>query len=55
MNHGHKRCPIREAYMMRFGIPYTTKHVRLLSASVLEQLSFCRSDKARRLILGISR
>ena len=55
MKRGHKRCPIWEVYMLRFGISYTPKHVRRLSASVLEQLSLCRSDKARRLILGISR
>ena len=55
MKAGSKRCPVREAYMLRFGIPRTKKHILWLTASVLEQLGRCKDDEARRLLLGVSR
>ncbi len=55
MKSGPKTCPVREAYMLRFGIPRTRKHMLWLTASVLEQIGRCKSDEARRLILGRSK
>lgn len=47
---------IREAWMLRFGLPVANKKIRSwLSDEVLWQLCRCRSDEARRLILGVSR
>ena len=54
MKAGRKSCSIREAYMLRFGIPRTRKHVIWLTASVLEQVGRCKDDEARRIILGVS-
>ncbi len=41
----------REAWARRFGICGTK--AANLTDSLMEQLSFCKSDEARRLILGI--
>jgi hypothetical protein len=46
--------PVREAYMLRFGLDYR-KPCRDLPESLLEQLSLCRSDEARRILLGVSK
>ncbi len=53
MKVGRKPCPIREAWMLRFGLTYA-RPTREMAVQVLQQLSFCRSDEARRLLLGIS-
>ena len=45
---------IREAYMIKFGIPRTNKDARRIKASLVRQLVACKSDCARRLILGVS-
>jgi hypothetical protein len=50
-----RRDPVREAYVLRFGIPRTRKHILWLSAARLEQLGRCKSDECRRLILGTSK
>jgi hypothetical protein len=42
------------AYTMRFGISYPKRPIRDWPDAFLAQLSYCRSDEARRLILGIS-
>ena len=44
---------VREAWAMRFNIT-TERMKRDLSWSLLAQLSFCKSDEARRIILGVS-
>jgi hypothetical protein len=49
---GRPGCEVRQAWCLRFGL--SGKRGRL-SLRFLEQLSLCRSDAARRLILGISR
>jgi hypothetical protein len=46
--------PIREAYMLRFGIQQTKRLYINLRSEVLMQLSMCKSEEARRLILGVS-
>jgi hypothetical protein len=46
---------IRKAWCMRFGISWTPKHRLWLTDEICWQLSQCRSDEARRLILGLSR
>lgn len=50
---GRKMCMVREAWVLRFNIEATRPH-RLLNDKVMCQLSMCRSDEARRLILGVS-
>jgi hypothetical protein len=55
MKAGRKNCPIREAYILRFGIPRTNRRVRWLTAPVLQQLGRCKTDEARRLLLGVSK
>jgi len=39
---------------MRFGITYRVHNAGDLTDALLKQLSFCRSDEARRIILGVS-
>jgi hypothetical protein len=46
--------PQREAWILRFGLSYVQPSHNLPDA-LLAQLCKCRSDEARRLILGISR
>ncbi len=47
--------PILEAWALRFGLDYHTSFVRrLLSERTCWQLSMCRDDEARRLLLGVS-
>ena len=54
MKPGPKQDLVREAWMLRFGLTY--EHARReLSDSLIAQLSYCRSDECRRLILGISK
>jgi hypothetical protein len=55
MKPGPKTFPVREAYVLRFGIPRTRKHILWLSAARLEQLGRWKSDECRRLILGTSK
>jgi hypothetical protein len=45
---------VREAWAMRFGITYRVHNAGDLTDALLKQLSFCRSDEARRIILGVS-
>ena len=52
---GRPGCQISEAWRLRFDL--TERQMRLDSIGVerlLAQLSYCRSDEARRLILGTS-
>jgi hypothetical protein len=44
----------RWAWMLRLGLRYK-KPSRNLPDAILAQLSYCRSDEARRIILGISK
>lgn len=54
-NPGPKPDIVREAWEMRFRLtPWKRKNHRLTEA-LMAQLSFCRSDEARRIILGISK
>lgn len=51
---GRKPDIVREAWEMRFGLPPRSLfHEYLPIEWVLNQLSCCKSDEARRLILGI--
>lgn len=43
--------PIREAYLMFYG-QFTMRPSREFSDAMMNQLSHCRSDEARRIILG---
>jgi hypothetical protein len=52
MKPGRPGCPIREAWTMRFNLPQVNDR-RVMTDSICRQLSFCRDDEARRLILGI--
>lgn len=46
--------PVRAMYMKKFGI-VTNRPQKRLSVKMLAQLSQCKTDEARRLILGISK
>ena len=46
--------PIHEAYMLRFGLSKKYLRSEQLSDEQCKQLSHCRSDEARRLLLGVS-
>ena len=50
---GRPMDPVREAYVLRFGVDLYQAS-RLLDNALLCQLSECKSDEARRLILGKS-
>jgi hypothetical protein len=53
MSQGGRKIPAdKQAWCERFGI--TGKQARNLSDSLMAQLSYCRSDECRRLILGVS-
>jgi hypothetical protein len=43
---------VRQAWALRFGL--TDKQMKELTCSLMWQLCRCRSDEARRIILGIS-
>lgn len=43
--------PIREAWKLRYG--FSRRQAKRLVTSLLIQLSMCRSEEARRLILGV--
>ena len=43
----------RYAWLMRFGIKVTHRRLWGMTDKLMAQLSYCRSDEARRLILGI--
>jgi hypothetical protein len=45
--------PVVEAYVMRYGLKRIGP-AHLLTSSLCCQLSRCKSDEARRLILGVS-
>ena len=47
-------CPIRTARMMEFGLRYV-KPEKDVPDALLAQLSYCLSDEARRIILGVSK
>lgn len=47
-------CHVRAARREEFGLPDTTSTLRILNPKTLWQLCMCRSDEARRLILGVS-
>lgn len=49
---GRPPDPVREAWMMRFKMPENRSHE--FTDALMAQLSHCRSDSARRLILGVS-
>ena len=46
--------PIHEAYMLRFGLSKKYLRQEQLPDALCKQLSECRSDSARRLLLGVS-
>ena len=48
-------CPVREAYEMRFRLTRWARQDHRLTDEMLVQLSRCKSDEARRLILGVSK
>lgn len=50
---GPKMDPRRHAYMLRFGIVRTKKSSRCITDALMMQLGACRSDSARRLLLGV--
>jgi hypothetical protein len=47
-----RRDPLREAYTMRYGL--SQKQRKSLTPPLLNQLQACKSEEARRLILGVS-
>lgn len=49
---GRHRCSIRDSVALRYGIDLSLHH-HFLTDKLMAQLSFCRSEEARRLILGI--
>ena len=44
---------IHEAWAMRYGIRKGSKQYRWMTSNIIRQLSECKSEEARRLILGI--
>lgn len=44
----------RQGYAQRFSVPENGRTRRLLTQSLMDQLDRCKSDEARRLILGVS-
>jgi hypothetical protein len=51
--YGRPRDLVRDAWAIRFGMSYDDVY-RLLTVAMMNQLSRCKSDECRRLILGIS-
>jgi hypothetical protein len=51
---GRPADPVREAWALRFGLT-EKQRFKFLTSEVCWQLSMCRSDEARRLLLGVSR
>lgn len=50
--------PIREAWVLRFGLsrrPDSSDADHGMPDTLCAQLSYCKSDEARRLILGVSK
>jgi hypothetical protein len=52
---GRKPNIVRDAYIERFNLPLWRRADHWLNDRLLCQLSLCRSDEARRLLLGVSR
>ncbi len=52
---GRKPCPIREAVNLPWGLRFKKLRSKNMPDSLIRQLSFARSDEARRLLLGISK
>ena len=50
---GRPRDLVRDAWVQRFGLK-TNRPRGLLSSAMLNTLSCCKSDEARRILLGIS-
>lgn len=50
-----KRSMRKIAYIQRFGLRHTEGRDRDLTPAFLSQLSFCKTDECRRIILGVSR
>lgn len=48
---GRPRNNIRKAWQLRYGL--TDEQKRTITDYVCAQLSYCKSDEARRLILGV--
>lgn len=44
---------VRKAWQLRYG--WTDKQASIITDEFCSQLSFCRSDEARRLIMGVSK
>lgn len=51
----HKRNPLRLYIQRRYGIKPTRKPSRYLTNAFCEQVAACKSEAARRLILGVSK
>ena len=55
-----KKCPdfhpkrIREAWVLRFGLSEKYMRIEFFTYEHCQQLTECRSDEARRLLLGVS-
>ena len=49
---GHPPDLVSEAWTLRFGL--TERQSKELTQALMAQLSFCKSDEARRIILGVS-
>jgi hypothetical protein len=55
MNLGRKPDLERMAWMERVGWPRTAKHIQQMTPKLMDQLRRCKSDEARRLLLGVSK
>jgi hypothetical protein len=51
----HKRCMRKFAYIAFYGIKHTVRNDRRMTPAFLSQLGSCKSEEARRLLLGVSR
>jgi len=52
---GRPPDPIAEAWAMRYHKQMTYSRTRLFTSGLCRQLSFCKTEEARRIILGVSR
>ena len=55
--HTTGRAPYIEAHawLERFGIAHSQRHLSMMKPALTNQLCHCRTDEARRLILGVSK
>ena len=49
-----RSCQRTVSYALKFGLAYCQARPRTMTSQFLDQLDLCKSDEARRLLLGVS-